>query len=343
MVDRHRDARAPGLGDQLGRLLDRLGPAVGGPPLARAAARAVDGGPGGAQLDRDAAPGPPGRPGHQRHPPRQRISSLRSCGHRRPTASVATEPIPHVRRGRSAGDEASGAVDHINACSFTLSPMDESRFTAGSRSSRARRAARAAASPSSSAPPAPPSTARAAAPAPAARPWTGPRRSRRPPSSSPRRRHRDRDARRPRRRSDDVAALAARIDAEHGGLDVLVNDVWGGDGLIAWNTPFWEHDLQAGLGALRNAIDTHVITSWHAAPLLRRRPGALLVEVTDGNDDRYRGNLFYDLAKDGTIRLARAEAAELAAVRRHRHRADAGLPALGGHARPLRRHRGDVA
>ena len=113
-------------------------------------------------------------------------------------------------------------------------------------------------------------------------------------------------------RSDDVAALAALIDAEHGGLDVLVNDVWGGDGLIAWNTPFWEHDLQAGLGALRNAIDTHVITSWHAAPLLRRRPGALLVEVTDGNDDRYRGNLFYDLAKDGTIRLARAEAAELA-------------------------------
>ncbi len=77
-------------------------------------------------------------------------------------------------------------------------------------------------------------------------------------------------------RSDDVAALAARIDAEHGGLDVLVNDVWGGDGLIAWDTPFWEHDLQAGLGALRNAIDTHVITSWHAAPLLRRRPGALL-------------------------------------------------------------------
>jgi NAD(P)-dependent dehydrogenase (short-subunit alcohol dehydrogenase family) len=113
-------------------------------------------------------------------------------------------------------------------------------------------------------------------------------------------------------RSDDVAALAARIEAEHGGLDVLVNDVWGGDGAIAWDTPYWQHDLDAGLGALRNAIDTHVITSWHVTPLLRRRPGALLVEVTDGNDDRYRGNLFYDLAKDGTIRLARAEAAELA-------------------------------
>jgi len=104
---------------------------------------------------------------------------------------------------------------------------------------------------------------------------------------------------------DRVEALVARIDNEQGRLDVLVNDVWGGDGAIAWDTPYWEHDLDAGLGALRNAIDTHVITSWHVTPLLRRRPGALLVEVTDGNDDRYRGNLFYDLAKDGTIRLAR--------------------------------------
>src|SRR6478752_1554242 len=62
MVGRYGDAHAPGLGDQLGGLLDRLGPAVGRPPLARAAARAVDGCAGGAQLDRDAAPGPATRP-----------------------------------------------------------------------------------------------------------------------------------------------------------------------------------------------------------------------------------------------------------------------------------------
>jgi NAD(P)-dependent dehydrogenase (short-subunit alcohol dehydrogenase family) len=110
----------------------------------------------------------------------------------------------------------------------------------------------------------------------------------------------------------EVAALVARIEREHGRLDVLVNDIWGGDGLIDWQRRFWEHDLEAGLRALRNAIDTHLITSWHAAPLLLRRPGGLIVEVTDGAGDGYRGNLFYDLAKDGAIRLAAGLAAELA-------------------------------
>src|SRR5512132_2258586 len=37
-----------------------------------------------------------------------------------------------------------------------------------------------------------------------------------------------------------VEALVRRIDAEQGRLDVLVNDVWGGEGLFAWNAPLWE-------------------------------------------------------------------------------------------------------
>ena len=141
-------------------------------------------------------------------------------------------------------------------------------------------------------------------------------------------------------RSDDVAALAARIDAEHGGLDVLVNDVWGGDGLIAWDTPFWEHDLA---GRPRSAAQRRLVAPDHErtrAPLLRRRAAALVVEVTDGIDDRYRGNLFYDLAKAARSGSRSRGGRRAAPVRRHRDRADAGLPALGGDARPLRRDRG---
>ncbi|MEN3284764.1 MAG: hypothetical protein V7607_5904 [Solirubrobacteraceae bacterium] len=113
-----------------------------------------------------------------------------------------------------------------------------------------------------------------------------------------------------------VRALIERIDADHGRLDVLVNDIWGAEHLFEWSTPVWEHDLDNGLRLLRLAIDTHLITSHHALPLLLRRPGGLVVEVTDGtaayNADHYRVSLFYDLAKTSVIRMAWGLAQELA-------------------------------
>jgi len=105
-----------------------------------------------------------------------------------------------------------------------------------------------------------------------------------------------------------VAALVERIDSEQGRLDVLVNDIWGAEHLFKFNTPVWEHDLDDGLRLLRLAIDTHLITSHHALPLLIRGPGGLLVEVTDGtadyNADNFRVNAFYDIAKTAAIRMA---------------------------------------
>jgi NAD(P)-dependent dehydrogenase (short-subunit alcohol dehydrogenase family) len=113
-----------------------------------------------------------------------------------------------------------------------------------------------------------------------------------------------------------VHGLIERIDSEHGRLDVLVNDIWGAEHLFEWNAPVWEHDLDNGLRLLRLAIDTHLVTSHHALPLLVRRPGGLVVEVTDGtaayNADHYRLNVFYDLAKTSVTRLAWTQAQELA-------------------------------
>lgn len=112
-----------------------------------------------------------------------------------------------------------------------------------------------------------------------------------------------------------VEALVARIEREHGRLDVLVNDVWGADFLIEWKTPMWRHSLERGMRMLRLAVDTHLITSHFALPLLIKNPGGLVVEMTDGTADynqaNYRVSLFYDLAKTSVIRMAWGLAQEL--------------------------------
>jgi NAD(P)-dependent dehydrogenase (short-subunit alcohol dehydrogenase family) len=116
-----------------------------------------------------------------------------------------------------------------------------------------------------------------------------------------------------------VEALAHRLRNEYGHIDVLVNDIWGGEvlkgGPAQWNTPIWQHDLDDGLRILRLAIETHLVTSHHLLPLLIDKPGALLVEVTDGTADynasRYRISVFYDLAKVAVNRLAFSQGHEL--------------------------------
>jgi NAD(P)-dependent dehydrogenase (short-subunit alcohol dehydrogenase family) len=115
---------------------------------------------------------------------------------------------------------------------------------------------------------------------------------------------------------DQVEALVRRVDSEHGRLDVLVNNIWGAELLFEWNKPVWEHDLDKGLRILRLAVDTHVITSHFALPLLIRERSGLVVEMTDGtreyNAEHYRVSMFYDLAKTAVLRLAFAQAEELA-------------------------------
>ncbi|MCX5567995.1 SDR family oxidoreductase [Kaistia nematophila] len=115
---------------------------------------------------------------------------------------------------------------------------------------------------------------------------------------------------------EQVQALVERIRRDHGRLDILVNDIWGGENLFEWNKPVWEHNLDKGLRLLRLAIDTHLITAHFALPLLIERQGGLLVEVTDGTADynatHYRLSPFYDLAKTSVNRMGWAHAQDLA-------------------------------
>ncbi len=109
----------------------------------------------------------------------------------------------------------------------------------------------------------------------------------------------------------EVKTLFEQVQTEQGRLDILVNDIWGGDDLTEWGKPFWELSVEAGLLMLQRGVHTHLITNRYGAPLLVERGQGLIVEITDGDTAAYRGNLFYDLVKMSVIRLAYAMAEEL--------------------------------
>jgi NAD(P)-dependent dehydrogenase (short-subunit alcohol dehydrogenase family) len=122
--------------------------------------------------------------------------------------------------------------------------------------------------------------------------------------------------------ADEVAALVRRIDAEQGRLDVLINDIFGGDRYMQWDKPLWEHDLSGGLRMLQMGVWTHLVTSHHAIPLMlgsaeTSGTEGLVVEMTDGTraaNEQFRHNVgfYYDLVKANVSRIVTGLAAELA-------------------------------
>lgn len=109
----------------------------------------------------------------------------------------------------------------------------------------------------------------------------------------------------------EVAAVIEQIRSDRGRLDVLVNDVWGGDPLTEWGVPFWQLDLDRVRRLWDRAVLTHLITSQLAVPIMVEQGRGLVVEITDGDGTQYRGNLAYDLVKTAVNRLAFAQAEEL--------------------------------
>jgi NAD(P)-dependent dehydrogenase (short-subunit alcohol dehydrogenase family) len=111
---------------------------------------------------------------------------------------------------------------------------------------------------------------------------------------------------------EEVRALFERVrDEQNGQLDILVNDIWGGESLVEWGVPFWEMDVGKGLKMLERAIFTHIITSRYGVPLMVARREGLIVEITDGDTLEYRGNFLYDFVKTSVIRLAVGMAGDL--------------------------------
>lgn len=119
---------------------------------------------------------------------------------------------------------------------------------------------------------------------------------------------------------DQVAGLVDRIEQEQGRLDVLVNDIFGGDRYAQWDKKLWEHDLDGGFRMLRMGIHTHLITCAKALPLILRGEGGLVVEMTDGTSEFNRNfrqgvGFYYDLVKATVERITIGLTAELAGTK----------------------------
>jgi NAD(P)-dependent dehydrogenase (short-subunit alcohol dehydrogenase family) len=115
-----------------------------------------------------------------------------------------------------------------------------------------------------------------------------------------------------------VQALVDRIAAEQGRLDILINDIFGGDRYMQWDKKLWEHDLAGGLRMLRMGIDTHLITANKAIPLMLSGTSerGLVIEMTDGTSEynqnyRERVGFYYDLVKAAVERITLGLTAEL--------------------------------
>lgn len=113
-------------------------------------------------------------------------------------------------------------------------------------------------------------------------------------------------------RDEETEAVIQQISAAHGRLDILVNNVWGGNELSIENKPFWELPTAHWDHMFHAGVRAQLMTNYYAIPLMRKvNTGGLIVHTTFWDEDKYLGNFYYDLSKNALIRMAYGLSKEL--------------------------------
>ncbi|MEV6010491.1 SDR family NAD(P)-dependent oxidoreductase [Streptomyces sp. NPDC051976] len=111
----------------------------------------------------------------------------------------------------------------------------------------------------------------------------------------------------------DNAALFERVNADHGRLDLLVNNAWGGYERSSevrfdapfWDQPMWRYDLFEA--SLRAQFDV----TRRLVPLMLPQHRGLIVGISFSDGDIYLGQVGYDVFKSASDRMCRGFAADL--------------------------------
>jgi NAD(P)-dependent dehydrogenase (short-subunit alcohol dehydrogenase family) len=125
----------------------------------------------------------------------------------------------------------------------------------------------------------------------------------------------------------EVAALFDQVKQEQGRLDLLVNNAWGGYEAFDWarfTAPFWEQPRDQWQKMFDAGVRAQLVASQFAVPLMLapesplanaqnpNRPRGLIIHTVAWDRDKYLSNLFYDLAKNATVRMTFGMVRELA-------------------------------
>lgn len=102
----------------------------------------------------------------------------------------------------------------------------------------------------------------------------------------------------------ETEALIKRIDSEQGRLDILVNNVWGGNELHIENKHFWELPLKHWENMFSSGVRAQLVTNYFAIPLMLQNEKGIIIHTTFWDQDQYTGHFFYDLAKNALNRMA---------------------------------------
>ncbi len=116
-----------------------------------------------------------------------------------------------------------------------------------------------------------------------------------------------------------VAAVAQRIAAAHGRLDLLVNNAWGGyERLNAgaweeWNAPLWQQPIELFDAMFIGGVRAHYVALARSAPLLIATPASAVATVSFAvpDDSGQDFGAAYAAAKSADDRLAQVAARQL--------------------------------
>jgi dehydrogenase/reductase SDR family member 1 len=120
------------------------------------------------------------------------------------------------------------------------------------------------------------------------------------------------------REETDVLTAFERITRETQGIDILVNNVWGGyermidNGVFTWSKPFWEQPMWRWDAMFNAGVRAHYRASQLAAPSMIAKGRGLIVNISFWAAQKHIGNVAYGVAKAATDKMSADMAVELA-------------------------------
>jgi NAD(P)-dependent dehydrogenase (short-subunit alcohol dehydrogenase family) len=121
-------------------------------------------------------------------------------------------------------------------------------------------------------------------------------------------------------KDDETATVFARIAQDAGGLDLLVNNAWGGyermvdsSGRFTWLLPFWEQPDHLWTSMMDAGVRAAYVCSCHAARLMVPRRSGIIVNVSLWPAQKHVANVVYGVSKAATDKLTADTAHELRA------------------------------